>query len=169
MNDKQKVLTTLREEFNEWEQVIAGMSEAQLVASTLPSKESIKAVLAHLWVWQQISIARLTAVSLNTEPDFPEWVVRFNADAEEHDTTAINAWIEETYRNDSWATVYHNWRTGFLRFLELGEAIPESNLMDAERYPYLRGYSPADVLVSSYEHHHQDHLEPLLAWLNTGG
>jgi len=59
--------------------------------------------------------------------------------------------------------IHQNWRDGFLRFLELGEPISEKDLLDGDRYPWLKGYSLACILVASYDHH-QEHLERLLAW-----
>jgi hypothetical protein len=85
------------------------------------------------------------------------------------DLDQINAWIYETYREQPWSSVHHDWREGFLRFLELGEAIPEKELLEAGRYPWLEGHPLSLVLVSSYEHHHEEHLEPLLAWLRQHG
>jgi hypothetical protein len=41
--------------------------------------------------------------------------------------------------------------------------------MDIEKYPWLKGFALFDVLQGSYEHHHIDHLEPLLAWLSQHG
>jgi hypothetical protein len=65
--------------------------------------------------------------------------------------------------------VHQDWRDGFLRFLELGEMIAEKDLLDPEKYPWMKGYSLFVVLQGSYEHHHIDHLEPLLAWLRQYG
>jgi hypothetical protein len=65
--------------------------------------------------------------------------------------------------------VHQVWRDGFLRLLELAAAIPEQDLLDTKKYPWLKGYALFDVLKGSYEHHHIDHLEPLQAWLQQGG
>ena len=64
MNDKQRVLTMLREEFKSWEQLLASLSEEQITAPQLPANWSIKDVIAHLRAWQQRSIARLEAALL---------------------------------------------------------------------------------------------------------
>jgi len=55
-----------------------------------------------------------------------------------------------------------------LRFLELGEPILEKDLLDGDRYPWLKGYSLAFILVASYDHH-QEHLEKLRDWLTEHG
>ena len=168
MNDKQQILTALREEFNRWEELLASLSEEQITAPHLPSDISIKDVIAHLKAWQQVSIARLEAVQLNKEPVFPDWLAGLDPESEE-DRDQFNARIYESYHQQPWLRVHQDWRDGFLRFLKLGEAIPENDLLDTEKYPWLKGYSLLAVLQGSYEHHHDDHLESLLAWLRQHG
>lgn len=82
----------------------------------------------------------------------------------EEDADRVNALTFETNHEKSWSEIYHNWKNGFLRFLELGNEISEKDLLDGDRYPWLKGYSLAFILVASYDHH-QEHIEKLLAWL----
>ena len=164
---KQHMLSALREEFNQWENVLAGLSEAQLTTPHLPSTLSIKDEIAHLWAWQQRSIARMEAARLNREPEFPQWPATLDPDSEDT-TDQINAWIYETNREQPWSTVYQQWRDGFLHLLEVGEAITERDLLDSSRYAWLNGYPLAFILVASYDHH-QEHLEKLLARLQEHG
>ena len=167
MHDKHHSLTMLREEFNRWEALLLRLNEADITARQLPANLSIKDVVAHVRAWQQVSIARLEAALLNREPAFPPAPAEFDLDTE-NNVDGINAWIHETYRDQPWSSVYRDWRAGFLQFLELGAALPETDLFDAERYPWLRGYPLAATLQGSYEHH-QEHLEEILAWLREHG
>ncbi len=168
MNDKKQILATLKKEFNLWEELLASMSEEQITTPQLPSNLSIKDVVAHLWAWQQLSIARMEAALHNREPAFSRWPAGLNPDSED-DLDQINAWIYETHREQPWASVHRDWREGFLRFLELGEAIPEKDLLDAGRYPWMEGQPLSLILLNSYGHHHEEHLEPLLARLRQDG
>lgn len=168
VNDKQQILTTVREEFNRWEALLAGLSEEEITARRLPANLSIKDVMAHLMAWQQRSIARLEAALLDREPEFPEWPEGLDAESDD-DVDQVNAWIYETHRDRPWSSVYQDWREGYLRFMELGEAIPEKDLLDPERYDWMEGRPVGLVLQSSYEHHHEEHLGPLLAWLREQG
>lgn len=167
---KTHMLAALREEFDHWERVLAGLSEAQINAVPQPGELSLKDEIAHLWAWQQRSIARLAAGANNTEPQMPAWwpdatVTRpEESDNHEAENDRINAQIYEAYRDLPWTQVYTQWRADFLRFLDLGEALAEPALLDASRFPWLNGYSLADVLLGSYDHH-QEHLEKLLARL----
>ncbi len=166
MNDKQGILTALRQEYERWETLLAGLNEAQITAPRLAENWSIKDVVAHLRAWQQRSIARLEAALLDREPEYPAWPAQFDPEAEgqPHD---LNAWLYAQHRDQPWPSVHHDWRTGFLRFLELGAAIPEKNLLDIGRYAWLEGYALIEVLQGSYEHHqeHAEYLEPVIAQL----
>ena len=163
MNDKQQILTALREDFSRWEELLAGLGEAQIGALHRTSDLSIKDGMAHLMAWQQISIARLEAARLNREPEFLNWPAGLDPESAA-DLDRINAWIYETNRDQVWSSVHRDWSAGFLRFLELAEAIPEMDLLDTGRYPWLEGYALSDVLAGSHEHHHE-HLEQLLVLL----
>ena len=169
MNDKQQLMATLKQEFDRWEELVAGLSEEQLNTPQPDSIMSIKDVLAHLLAWQQRSIARLEAAVQNKEPEFPKWPTELVPDSEEGDPDQINAWIYQMYHDQSWADVHQKWRDGFLRFMELGEAIPEKDLFEVGKYRWLAEYSISMVLVWSCEHHHVEHLEPLVAWLGQSG
>ena len=167
MNMKQHILAGLSGVFNRWEELLASLNEEQLTIPLLPSHLSIKDVIAHLRAWQQRSIARLEAALLNREPEFPHWLAAVDPDAEGN-TDRINAWIYEAYREQSWSKVHQDWRAGFQHFLASAEGISERDLLDAGRYPWLKGYPLSLILLASYDHH-QDHLEKLQTWLRERG
>jgi hypothetical protein len=169
MNDKKQTMSMVKDEFDHWEKLVAGLNEEQLNTPQPTSAMSIKDVLAHLMAWQQRSIARLEAAVQNKEPEFPKWPSELVPDSEEGDPDKINAWIYQTYHEQSWPDVHRKWRDGFLRFMELGKAIPEKDWSDSGKYLWLEEYPISAVLLWSYEHHHIDHLEPLLAWIGRSG
>src|SRR5215475_5023392 len=108
MNDKQGTLIALREEFNRWEELLAGLSEAQITAPQLPENWSIKDVVAHLRSWQQRSIARLEAALHNREPEYPAWPAQLDPE-EEGQPHDLNAWLYEKDRDRPWSSVYRDW------------------------------------------------------------
>lgn len=167
MKMKEHILAALSEQFNRWEELLASLSEEQITTPRFDFEWSIKDVLAHLWAWQQISIARMEAGVKDREPEFPKWIVE-SVENWEADADHVNALTFETQHTKTWSEIYENWRRGFLRFLELGNEIPERNLLDGDRYPWLKGYSLAAILIASYDHH-QEHLEKLTAWLRDHG
>jgi hypothetical protein len=61
MGDKKQILALLRSEFTQWAELMASLSEAQIVVPRLPPNLSIKDM-----------IARLDAALLDREPELPE-------------------------------------------------------------------------------------------------
>jgi hypothetical protein len=163
MNMKEHILAALHEQFERWNELLTGLSEVEINTPRFDLEWSIKDVMAHLWAWQQISIARMEGGGLDREPQYPQWIVSVAQDWEEN-ADRINALTFESYHQKPWSEVYKNWKNGFLQFMELGKQISERDLLDGDRYAWLKGYSLAFILVASYEHH-QEHLEKLTAWL----
>jgi hypothetical protein len=166
MNMKEHILAALQEQFESWEELLASLSEEQINAPRFDLEWSIKDVMAHLWAWQQISLARMQAGMRDREPEYPDWILDIGEDWEE-DSDRVNAVTFERNHEKTWSEVYQNWNSGFLRFLELGTKISERDLLDGDRYPWLKGYSLAFILVASYDHH-QEHLEKLTGGLQRG-
>ena len=165
MTNKSEMLTLLQDEFDRWEALLGSLSQAQITAPNFIGAWSIKDVLAHLMTWQTRSIARLEAAQLDQAPEFPHWPEDLDPDFLES-PDQINAWIYQRYHEEPWPEVYQNWQAGFQRFLELARAIPENDLLDAQKYSWMGGQALMTVLQSSYEHHQVEHLEPLLALLH---
>jgi hypothetical protein len=167
MNMKEHILAALREQFISWEELLASLTEKQINAPHFDLSWSIKDVMAHLWAWQQISISRMEAGVHDREPEYPKWITTLGAEWEE-DANRVNALTFETNHKKPWSEIYQNWKSGFLYFLKLGNEISERDLLDRDRYPWLKGYPLAFILIASYDHH-QEHLEKLLNWLRKQG
>lgn len=161
---KDHILAALREEFEQWLDLLGSLSEEQWSTHMSAGQWSIKDVLAHLYVWQQRTLARSEAARLDLLPELPEWEVLGDPDAEGM-ADQVNAWIYSIYHNQSWSWIYQLWRDNFQKGLESASAIHERDLLDGGRYAWLNGTSMAMVLVASYDHH-QEHLEKITAWLD---
>ena len=163
MSMKGHILAALQEQFERWEELLAGLREVQIDAPQFELNWSIKEIMAHLWAWQQISIARVEGSMLDREPEYPQWITNIGEDWEEN-ADRVNALTFENNHEKPWSEVYQSWKIGFLRFLKLGHQISERDLLNGDRYPWLKGYSLASILIASYGHH-QQHLEKLTDWL----
>lgn len=163
MSKKQAVLTDLRAEFDRWEALLASLSEAQITAPTLGDGWSVQDVVAHLHAWQLRSVARFDAAANDHELELPAWPN--GLDPEEHDEPdELNAWLYRQYHDLPWSDVQQRWRDVYLRILELSATIPEANLLEVGRYPWLKDYALIEVLEGTLEHH-QEHAESLQPFL----
>jgi hypothetical protein len=167
MNMKVHILAALSEELSHWEELLASLNDEQLTGPYFDLDWSIKDLINHLWGWQQISAARLNAAVLDREPEYPNWLTSYSGNWDE-DSNQTNSWIFKNFHNQSWAESNKNWREGYLRLLDLGRKVSERDLLDGDRYLWLKGYSLSDILVASYAHH-QEHLEELIDWLKSQG
>ena len=138
MNMKEHILAALREQLDCWEELLASLREEEIIAPHFDFDWSIKDVIAHLWGWQQISIARMEGGVKDQEPKFPTWVTELGAVWEE-DADLTNARMYQNIHDQPWSKVSQNWREGFLQFLESGNKISERDLLDSDRYRWLRG------------------------------
>jgi hypothetical protein len=107
--------------------------------------------------------ARMEGGVFDREPEYPRWIVDSIENWEE-DADQVNALTLERYHEKPWSESYRIWRDGFLRFLALGNDVSQRDLLDGDKYPWLKGYSLASILIASYDHH-QEHLEKLQASL----
>jgi hypothetical protein len=161
MNHRSELFAALKEDFQRWEGLLAGLDEEQVLAPLPSSHWNTKDVIAHLRAWQQVSIARLEAALSNEEPEFPEWLGGRDPDAED-DVHKCNESIYQAFREDPWASVHRLWKQGFLRFLDLAETIPEQDLLQVSGYSWLKEY-PLSAVISNSHDHHKEHFEALLA------
>ena len=164
MTDKAQAISQLKDVLRRWEGLLATLSEAQISAGILSDGQSIKDNIAHLRAWQALSIERLECALRGVAPAYAGWPKGIDPDADEN-RDRINAWILENHRDWPWAVVHRQWLAGFHRFIDLAQRIPEKDLKDKTKYPWLGGWALMDVLTGSHEHHLIDHLEPAVAWL----
>lgn len=165
MNLQAHILSAMREQFAGWETILG--SDPRLPDLLTLGDWTTKDVLIHLWAWQQVTLARIDAALQHGEPVFPTLFTEISGDWEE-EADRTNAHVYEACHSQSWSTVHGNWRSGYLRLLELAAQVPEIELLDTGKFPWLNGWSPAFVLIASYDHH-KEHFDKLLAWMQDHG
>lgn len=157
MNMKGHILAAMREQLEAWGGLLNGLDAEQVNVARFDAGWSIKDVMAHLWAWQQLSVARLEAAADNREPVLPFWVAAAGPDWETN-VSSTNDGIYAAYHKFEWSEVSRNWKDGYLRLLGVAETISEKDLLDTSRFAWMEGHSLALSLVASYDHH-QEHFE----------
>ncbi len=163
MEGKQQIVTGLNDIYRRWKDLLASLSEDQILTPLEPSTWTVKDVVAHLWAWQQGSVARMEAALDNREPDYPDWWKKNGPNPEEN-LDKTNAWIYKANRDKPWAGVYENWKTQFEHYVELTKRIPEEDLLELGKYSWLGKYALSASAMGSLEHH-EEHYDTLRLWL----
>jgi hypothetical protein len=164
LDTKSQILSNLENIYNLWQKLLARLSYEQIATPLQPSPWTVKDIVAHLWFWQQASVARAEAALQDKDPQYPEWWELFGPNPEE-DVDRTNAWNYEHSKDKPWQQVYTDWLTQFSHYLDLLRQIPERDLIEAGRYQWMGNYPLSASAMGSYDHH-QEHLETLTAWLD---
>ena len=173
MDNKQQTLDSLADIFNRWQLLLASLSDEQIHNPLAPSSWTVKDIMAHLWSWQQASVARAEAALQGTQPAYPAWWAQRLPDPEE-EVNGTNALLYSLSKDKTWQQVYSDWKMQFMHYLELVGRIPEKDFLQAGRYAWMGEYALADSADGSLGHH-QEHYDTLVAWfqahkgMQTGG
>lgn len=160
MASKAQLLASLKDIYERWEALLSGLSGEQAAAPDRVAERSILDIVAHLTAWQQVSVARAEAALQDREPVYPPWPPELDP-VHETNVDQVNAWVYGIYHGLPWPRVHREWRERFEHFLETVQAVPEYDLLDPGRFPWLHGYPLAAVLEGSLEHH-REHLDQVL-------
>ncbi len=167
METKQQILDKLIEIFTRWQELLGDLSEDDIMQPIVPSNWTVKDVVAHLWAWQQASIARAEAALQHTQPSYPRWWEISGPDPEE-DVNRTNAFLYEANKDKPWSMVYADWKAQFERYLELSKQLPEKDLLEPKRYAWMGEYPLVASTMGSLDHH-LEHFDILTAWLQDDG
>ena len=163
MEDKQHILDELIDIFKRWQVLLASLSEQQILAPLAPSTWTVKDVVAHMWSWQQASVARAEAALTGTQPKYPQWWVQRGPDPEQ-DVDGTNVLLYSLSKDKPWEQVYRDWKSQFTHYVELIQQIPEKDLFQPAKYAWMGKYALADSTNGSLDHH-KEHFDTLTAWL----
>ena len=164
-NEKRDVLSALSDELRHWEGKLTALSEDEITTSRLRNGWSLKDLMAHLMAWQQVTRARLEAASANEAPVFPEWLEGSGPESDEQ-LHEFNARIFERHRDRAWPEVHRDWHSGFTEVIRLGRELPEDELLEPGRFPWLDGHPLVAVLEGTLRHHRDEHRSYLDEWLD---
>lgn len=162
---KTALLNAIEAERLGWEALVAEIGEERMTQPGANQDWSFRDTAAHLNAWREQTLARLEAAARDQPPPPPPWPADLDEDSDEG-TDRINAWFAERDRNRPLADVLGTTREQFRRLRQAVEALPERDLLEPGRYPWLAGepLGPA-VLGGSFGHFHDDHEPAIRAWL----
>ena len=165
LNSRAALLDAVRGLREELERVVAEAGEARMEQPGSFGEWTFKDLIAHLTGWRQTTAARLEAGLRGEEPVFP-WPDHLD---EEDDLGDINRWFFETNRDKPLAAVLRESRETFERVERAIAALPEDDLLQPGRFPWLGGAALGPAVVhGTLGHYHEEHEPDIRAWLARG-
>ena len=155
---KAELTAAMQEERGRWEALLRQVGEERMNLPGASGEWSVKDVVAHLTVWESRPVAWLEAVRAGTWPEPPPWPANL-------DEPQINDWIYRTNRGRSALDVLNESRQTFDRLAELVAATPEPELVEQNRFEWLRGSSLADSIGGNSYEHYREHGDNIRRWL----
>jgi tetratricopeptide (TPR) repeat protein len=149
MEIKAKLVDLLQRAHKEERKFFASLSDDECSAMGTPECWSVKDVAAHLAEWKARMGRRLVAARRNETPPTYD------------DVDEANAEIFEQYRHQSWADVLKALERAHGELVEQTQAMLDSDLVDAERFPWQEGWPLWRSIVGSGYSHPVQHLAQL--------
>ncbi|MBK8617473.1 MAG: hypothetical protein IPN96_10275 [Anaerolineales bacterium] len=115
MSMKDHILTALREQFDQLDELLASLSEEQITTPNFDDNWSIKDAVNHLWVATDFNCKNKCRVH-NREPEFPNWLINFPGNWDES-ATQTNAWIYKTFTTNHGQKQIKTGKKVFFNFL----------------------------------------------------
>ena len=161
LNDRDALVAAVRSLRDEVEQITAEAGDDGERATGDPGTWRFKDIIAHLTGWRLLTAARLEAGLHGGEPDTP-WPAPLD---EDRDLDEINAWFYETNRDKSFSAIEDESRDTFDRVERAIAVMPERDLLEVGRFPWLQGHALAPAVVQGTIEHYREHEPDLRARL----
>jgi len=160
---KDELLATIDREIAGWEALLAEIGEERMERPGAAGAWIFKDVVAHLNGWRRRTIARLEAVARGEAPPPPPWPAELTDETDEG-VDRINDWFYGQDKDRPLADVLAESRDQFARLRAAVAALPERDLFERGRFPWLRGEALGPGIVSgSFGHLHEEHLPAIRA------
>ena len=160
MRTQAEQIAALRADQEFWRALAAEVGPARYAEPGPMGEWSFADMAGHLVGWRERTINRVLAVARGEPEPAPPWPADLDAD---DDVDKVNDWIREQHADRSPAHLVAAYDASYDRLIDALEAVPA----------HLAGAIPpwADepfVEVDFTEHLHDEHVEPVRAWLDRG-
>ena len=125
---------------------IAEIGEKDRALSGTFQEWSAKDEIVHIAAWKGIMCERFRAFRAEqTPPAFDDW-------------DAVNEEIFDRHKDESWSKTYEYFILSYEQMVEQIQSISEDDLLDGQRYPWLRGRSLLRQTIHNGYFHPQGHI-----------
>ncbi len=152
---KSQLFEKIRNRQAEFEELLAPLSETQMITTGVTGAWSIKDIVAHLNAWQSVLLNRLRAAATGGEPTVPQ---NYNVDD-------MNERFYQENKARSLPDVMAEFRYNYQKILEAVALLSEDDLNNPHRYSWWDGepFWP-NIAGDTYEHI-DEHIVSIQQWL----
>jgi Protein of unknown function (DUF1706) len=154
---KAQLLDDLKDEQTQWEALLQDIGEEHMTQPGVAGEWSIKDIVAHLTTYRRRTVGRFQAALRHEPAPTPPWPPHLNTDDE------INEWIYTANRDRPLVDVLGESRDVCQQLVETLGALPEADLLDPARFPWLEGEPLSGAAF--FAHFHEEHEPDMRAWL----
>jgi len=155
MMDKADLLTRIAKSRAQLEEVLDDLSDAQLTQPFREDGWSIKAVIAHIGLWENRTEELFSLLQRNeTPPAFTGETI-----------DSMNERSRRESQDRSLVEVRQMELSAYQSVINLISDAAEDDLFDPQRFPWMRGEPFVAVIVGNTYDHHDEHREEIENWL----
>lgn len=156
--DKTLFISTLRKAREEWEDLLAQVSEEQRLQPGAAGKWSVKDVIAHVaWGEREIAPVMRTHVLAGSE--------LWNLSDDE-----LNEIVYQQNRDRSWHEIMNEEQQAYADLLAAAQTLSDEDLNDSHRYKQMpEEWVPWQLYAGNTFNHYQDHMPSIREWLAQRG
>jgi len=153
---KDDLLSAYRQAREEWEGLLAHMSEAEMAKTHVAGAWTVKDIIAHL-VWHEHEMTQVA--QQRALVGSPWWALPLDQ---------RNAAIYELFKDRSLDDVLASAQLAHSELLQAFEALNDQDMLDPSNFADMPAdWQPWQVFASNMHEHYQDHILALRDWLST--
>ena len=145
---KKQLLETVEAEYKALEQLLAGLSPAQMTQPGVVGEWSVKDVIAHLLEWQQMVLTWHTAGLQGKVIPIPAEGLNWAQ------IPLLNQRIYETYRDIPLADIQKQFKASHKKMLSTIEGLSDSDMFTRGRYAWTKNNTLGTYFVSCTSSHY---------------
>lgn len=146
------------------DELIAQLTEEQMLQPGAENKSSVKDLLAHITTWEQHLARRLTAAVKDKSPDV--YVIDPDEPGESEGIDALNAYIFARNAQLPLQQVLADYHRSPQDVLQAVEALSDYDLFDPQGLAQLFGYSAERIIASDTFYHYPEHIQSIHSWMD---
>lgn len=157
-SQKTDLLTAIQEQRAALEELLAELTQAEMVLPGVEGEWSVKDILAHLAAWQEYTLYRLEAALAGRFPEKPPlqgW----------EEIHAQNQQYFETYRSLSLGEVLYAFRSTYARMVAKVEALDEAFIASKLPEEWFGGRAVHALITANTCWHDAEHTEAIEKWM----